>query len=601
MDPTCGTCKKFITNNGSCKRSTNPNTIPEKIDDEMSPVGGGCDEWVKADPLDKYTTDVLEAANTLLENGDAFRFIVDVWNTKHVGDRGIGEACACAVGATYIVNSAGIHMKPSGQSGKGKSDGSKKFIHLLPDCKKMVGSLSGKAPFYSDELKAGVVVYSDDAKLNEDIISTIKQATTYFQTTTTHHTVNIKRQGETLSIPQRVSWWMTNVDSFDDDQMGNRFLTMDVDAGPKQDEAVFKHQVECHLKGLTDEEVTTEVLICRAIYEILNQDEYHVVIPFLKCLDWDNKDNRRNFQMFIDIIESVALYRFKQLDNIDKFYFAELQDYERAKDIYNSLVATNTTNLSEIELKIMRYMEAAAEAEIMEIAHQINRGRSATHKYLHGKNGTGGLLEKIPGFNYEKVTIKPEGSDRSTHKNIYYFQSKNSKYGLDSFSSVIGICMSGFDEEVEQTKLSLSRLSPTVTPLSPLKSQSKPLSIDIINKYIINISNIYDSGCDSGCLQKNGDTGNSENSQATDIETHSDSQRDSEVTVINQDMSQRDIVIFIKATIQKFQVDGKTPITTVLDHAIDNGIAFDRCKSAIQQMKLEGSIFEPEEGFYRCI
>ena len=65
--------------------------------------------------------------------------------------------------------------------------------------------------------------------------------------------------------------------------------------------------------------------------------------------------------------------------------------------------------------------------------------------------------------------------------------------------------------------------------------------------------------------------------------------------------SQRDIVNFIKATITKFKVDGKTPITTVLDYAIDNGIAFDRCKAAIIQMKKEGTIFEPEEGFYRCI
>ena len=65
--------------------------------------------------------------------------------------------------------------------------------------------------------------------------------------------------------------------------------------------------------------------------------------------------------------------------------------------------------------------------------------------------------------------------------------------------------------------------------------------------------------------------------------------------------SQRDTVNFIKATIQDLQIDGKTPITTVLDHAIENGIAFDRCKAAINRMKADGSIFEPTEGFYKCI
>lgn len=67
------------------------------------------------------------------------------------------------------------------------------------------------------------------------------------------------------------------------------------------------------------------------------------------------------------------------------------------------------------------------------------------------------------------------------------------------------------------------------------------------------------------------------------------------------DGSQRDTVNFIKSTILNLQVDGKTPITTVLDHAIDNGITFDRCKAAIKRMKADGSIFEPAEGFYKCI
>jgi len=72
-------------------------------------------------------------------------------------------------------------------------------------------------------------------------------------------------------------------------------------------------------------------------------------------------------------------------------------------------------------------------------------------------------------------------------------------------------------------------------------------------------------------------------------------------TRTNSDGSQRDTVNFIRVTIKNLQVDGKTPITTVLDHAIENGIAFDRCKAAIKRMKADGSIFEPTEGFYKCI
>jgi len=69
----------------------------------------------------------------------------------------------------------------------------------------------------------------------------------------------------------------------------------------------------------------------------------------------------------------------------------------------------------------------------------------------------------------------------------------------------------------------------------------------------------------------------------------------------SSDGSQRDTVNFIRATIKNLQVDGKTPIAAVLDHAIENGIAFDKCRAAINHMKADGSIFIPTDGFYKCI
>jgi len=72
-------------------------------------------------------------------------------------------------------------------------------------------------------------------------------------------------------------------------------------------------------------------------------------------------------------------------------------------------------------------------------------------------------------------------------------------------------------------------------------------------------------------------------------------------TFFSGSLSQRDTINFIIDSIQDLQVDGKTPITSVLDHVIENGIAFDKCKAAINHMKAEGRIFEPEDGFYKCI
>lgn len=85
------------------------------------------------------------------------------------------------------------------------------------------------------------------------------------------------------------------------------------------------------------------------------------------------------------------------------------------------------------------------------------------------------------------------------------------------------------------------------------------------------------------------------------FEKSEDQQEQQLSSEISPDRSQRDIINFIRDSIQDLQVDGKAPITTVLDHVIESGIAFDKCKSAINHMKAEGRIFEPVDGFYKCI
>jgi len=72
-------------------------------------------------------------------------------------------------------------------------------------------------------------------------------------------------------------------------------------------------------------------------------------------------------------------------------------------------------------------------------------------------------------------------------------------------------------------------------------------------------------------------------------------------TFYSGSLSQRDTIKIIRDSIINLQVDGKTSIPTVLDHAIENGITFDRCKVAIKHMKADGSIFESPEGYYKCI
>jgi len=85
------------------------------------------------------------------------------------------------------------------------------------------------------------------------------------------------------------------------------------------------------------------------------------------------------------------------------------------------------------------------------------------------------------------------------------------------------------------------------------------------------------------------------------IENVSKTSVTSATTVTAQNPSQRDIIQIITAGLKFHDKDGMSPITKVLDFVLDKGISFDRCKAAILHMKKEGRLFEPKEGFYKCI
>ncbi|HWR25403.1 MAG TPA: CHC2 zinc finger domain-containing protein, partial [Methanosarcina sp.] len=141
------------------------------------------------DKLNVYPEIIKEQAYKILKEGDAFEFILDTFNIRHVGDRNIAENCLCAVGSTYIINTRGLHVKPSGESGKGKSDAIETVLKLLPDHKYISGSMSSKSLYYHPDLRPGTIIYSDDANFTEDTIATLKQSTSNFQTACNHRTV----------------------------------------------------------------------------------------------------------------------------------------------------------------------------------------------------------------------------------------------------------------------------------------------------------------------------------------------------------------------------------------------------------------------------
>lgn len=403
---------------------------------------------VTEDRLNIYPEIIREQAYRILKEGDPLEFILDTWNLRHVGDRNIGENCICAVASTYIINTRGLHVKPSGESGKGKSDAIETVLNLLPEHKYISGSMSSKSLFYHPDLKPGTIIYSDDANFSEETIATLKQSTSDFQKACKHRTV-VNQEYAEYAIPERCSFWFSTVDAIPDEQLANRFLNADVDGSREQDLKVYNHIKDSELD--LNLPVDDDVLVCRCIFDVLGQKLYNIKIPYVNAIEWTNIENRRNFPKFLDILRSVTFFNLIQRQNIYGYYLSDVEDFDRALTIYKGTSKNNATNLSDLEIKVLKYIEDHGQVTIKKLMDYLKVSRQRVMQILHGKDGKGGMLAKVPQLNKidRSKTIGGKDEDKTTtRENLYEYNGP--KLGFDIYDTVAKIDLK--EAEKEKTK-----------------------------------------------------------------------------------------------------------------------------------------------------
>ena len=457
---------------------------------------------------DKYPQWTIDKANEILDNEEALSYILGVWQKRHVGDTNIGENCMCSVITSRILNSKrGLHIKPSGDSGKGKSDAIECFLELLPIGVYITGSMSAKALFYDENLKPGTLIYSDDASFTDDVISIIKQSTSKFQKETIHRTV-VNGEAQNFTISPRVTFWFSAVEGMDDEQLANRFLHADVDSSSEQDEKVFNHQVESEAWYESDS-VEPDVLICRCIFDILFNQFYRVKIPYVKAIIWNNKENRRNFDKFKDVIRAVTVYNYRKRDVIDGFLISTPKDYEEALEIYKGTSVNNATNLTDTEIKYLCFIvdRPNKTTTLKELVNHFKVTETAVRKMLNGKKGDGGLLAKIKQLIVidGSQTVKSGDVTASTREKRYQYTGEFT--GLDMYESISSLDKDEVERVTSKFMAQLHENMLRVTRGNPEGNLSKvtlenDISIDNNNNNNTRVTQDIEErvGCNSVCV-----------------------------------------------------------------------------------------------------
>jgi hypothetical protein len=379
---------------------------------------------------------VRSQASAILASGDPRKFILDTFAKCHVGD-GIVAACyLVSILSTMVANSRGLHVCPTGDSGKGKSDSASAFLRLLPDDAKMQGSITSKALFYHGIAPGSAIIF-DDFAVSEDLREVLKNATSNFQHGLKHYTLNANRQAMTLELPERCVWWILSVDNPGDDQVLNRMMNPWIDDSEQQDLRVRDHIFAraCRSGGAPEE--NEDVAVCREIFSLVREQAYYVRIPFATRIRMDSIRNRRNPIMFLDIIKSFAALRFQQREQrtlasgmmeID----ASREDFHDAARLFSALDSTDGGQTSKLlkneKLLIDSILAMKTEEFTLKDAQSwMGLSHAMTHRILHGRQDRGrepgGLLAKCPALGMVETTVS-EGTIAAVtrrRENHYFF------------------------------------------------------------------------------------------------------------------------------------------------------------------------------------
>lgn len=377
-----------------------------------------------------------------MEHGDPVDFIHQTHQRLHIGDEMISKALIIGIGCQSANNTDGIQPKLDGQSGKGKTHCAKTFMEFVPKTHKIMGSCSDKVLFYS-KITPGTVIFSDDIEISADMTATIKRSTSYYQEEIEHRTLNKDREPEIHYLPPRLMWVLATVENNQSIQLLNRQFGGSVDESKEQDEAVFDYQVRVGMLGGTfQSSIADDILICQEIIKDIKTKLFHVNIPFLYLIEWNDKNNRRNFPMFQDIIRAYAVFRYKQRKIEDNILFADLKDYDDAKVLYDSNSANQKTKLSNTELKVVKYLSSVSSASMKDIQDATGFTSQKISQLMNGRKDVkdSGLLFKLKGLYVEdaivEADINPTGQPNS--EETVKFNKINSEIILDPDESIKG-------------------------------------------------------------------------------------------------------------------------------------------------------------------
>lgn len=360
------------------------------------------------DRIGQFWFDYEDAAKEILEHGLAFGYMYDTWQSLHIGDSHVGKCLISTIPQSSMLNSKGVHVSIAGEGGKGKSDCQDKALELIPDEYKFAGDITPQALFYSGEfIHPGMIICIDDILWNDGFGNSIKKITSYFQKDTKKATVK-SCDGACGVAPERLTFWVSQVDMQADEQIRDRFILVEVDNSPEHNAEVLSFMGrQASGRAPTEYDLKDRIRICQDIVRLIRREEpFNVVVPFAERIAFTG--DPRAFRMFLDIIKAFTVFRYPIRDIDAKVRLvATEEDFKDAAELYEAMGGIDRDKFSKRELKVLQAIrDNGNSATYVEIGEAIGEGYQTVRNIILGRRDNPqqsyGLAEKCGG----KMTLK---------------------------------------------------------------------------------------------------------------------------------------------------------------------------------------------------
>jgi len=314
---------------------------------------------VESEPQKVEDPTIKEKALAIAGRGDPLKYLIWQAQRNHLGDIDYQKVLLLSIASAASETSHGIQPGGNGEKGSGKSDACDATYHLIPEDRRLDGSLSPMSLFYLQEtgqLKPGMVLFSDDVEY-EPIIPIYKRSTGKFQIASNHYTVTGGRDRKSLklTIPPRIVWWLTSVESVANEQAFDRQYPISTDSSPEHKKRVAREIADRRARPEKRFAEDEGVEIARAIIaDMMDSGPFKVAIPQAERATWLKTSDFRGQEQFWDLVDALVVMRWRQHKrNSEGWLIAEDSDLVEAKDLMMAHKVAHFADLTEAEVKVV--------------------------------------------------------------------------------------------------------------------------------------------------------------------------------------------------------------------------------------------------------